>query len=67
MWTRRTLRWLLPTTLASGFMISAIVGYAAGADPALVSAAKSDDVQAVRTQLAKRVNVNEPSTTATST
>jgi ankyrin repeat protein len=60
MWTRRTLRWLLPTTLASGFVISAIVGHAAGADPALVSAAKSDDVQAVRAQLAKRVNVNEP-------
>ena len=60
MWTRRTLRWLLPTTLASGFVISAIVGYAAGTDPTLITAAKNDDVQAVRAQLAKRVNVNEP-------
>ena len=60
MWTRRTLRWLLPTTLASGFMVSAIVGYAAGSDPVLITAAKNDDVTAVRAQLAKRVNVNEP-------
>ncbi len=60
MWTRRTLRWLLPTTLASGLLITAVVGYAAGADPALVTAAKNDDVQAVRALLSKHVNVNEP-------
>jgi uncharacterized protein len=60
MWTRRTLRWLLPTTLASSLAISALVGHAAGVDPALVTAAKNDDLQGVRAQLAKRVNVNEP-------
>jgi cytohesin len=61
MWTRRTLSWLLPTTLAAGLAISAVVGYAAATDPSLVTAAKNDDVQGVRAQLAKRVNVNEPS------
>jgi cytohesin len=60
MWTRRTLSWLMPTVLASGLAISAVVGYAAGADPALVTAAKNDDLQAVRAQLAKHVNINEP-------
>ena len=60
MWTRRTLRWLLPATLASSLAISALVGYAAGVDPALVTAAKNDDLQGVRAQLAKHVNVNEP-------
>src|SRR5215467_5709566 len=60
MWTSRTLRWLLPTTLAAGFAISAVIGYAASTDPALVTAAKNDDATAVRAQLAKRVNVNEP-------
>jgi uncharacterized protein len=60
MWTSRTLRWLLPTTLAAGLAISAVVGYAAATDPALVTAAKNDDATGVRAQLAKRVNVNEP-------
>ena len=60
MWTRRTLSWLLPTTFASALAISAVVGYAAGSDPALVTAAKNDDLQGVRAQLAKHVNVNEP-------
>jgi cytohesin len=60
MWTSRTLRWLLPTTLAAGLAISAVVSYAGATDPALVTAAKNDDAQAVRVELAKRVNVNEP-------
>ncbi len=60
MWTRRTLGWLLPTALASGLAISAVIGYAASADPTLVTAAKDDDLQAVRAQLLKHVNVNEP-------
>ena len=60
MWTRRTLRWLLPTTLAAGLAISAVVSHAAATDPVLVAAAKNDDTQGVRAQLAKRVNVNEP-------
>jgi ankyrin repeat protein len=60
MWTPRTLRWLLPTALAAGLAISAVIGDAAATDPVLVTAAKNDDVQAVRAQLAKRVNINEP-------
>jgi cytohesin len=60
MWTSRTLRWLLPTTLAAGLAISAVIGYAAASDPVLITAAKDDDVAAVRAQLAKHVNVNEP-------
>jgi ankyrin repeat protein len=59
MWTRRTLRWLLPTALASGILISAVVGHAAGSDPSIITAAKNDDLQAVKAHIAKRANVSE--------
>jgi len=55
MWTRRTASWL-----AIGITASTVVGYAAaGGDPSIITAAKNDDLQTVRAQLAKRVNVNE--------
>ena len=55
MLTRRTISWL-----AIGITASTVVGYAAaGGDPSIVTAAKNDDLQAVRAQLAKRTNVNE--------
>jgi len=59
MLTRRTLGWLLPSALASGILISAVVGHAAGGDPSIITAAKNDDLPAVRAQIAKRANVNE--------
>src|SRR5437763_1575494 len=55
MWTRRTASWL-----AIGITASTVVGYAAvGGDPSIITAAKNDDLQTVRAQIAKRVNVNE--------
>ena len=55
MLTRRTISWL-----AIGITASTVVGYAAaGGDPSIITAAKNDDIQAVRAQLAKRANVNE--------
>ncbi len=55
MWTRRTASWL-----AIGLTASTVVGYAAaGGDPSIISAAKDNDLQGVRAQLAKRANVNE--------
>ena len=54
--TRRTFRWL---PLLSLVLLPAVGGQAAG-DPALVVAAKNDDLQAVRALIAKRANVNEP-------
>ncbi|HXD75914.1 MAG TPA: ankyrin repeat domain-containing protein [Vicinamibacterales bacterium] len=53
--TRRTISWL-----AIAITASTVVGYAAaGGDPSIITAAKNDDVAAVRAQLAKRANVNE--------
>src|SRR2546430_14702558 len=55
MLTRRTISWL-----AIGITASTVVGYAAvGGDPSIITAAKNDDLQTVRAQIAKRVNVNE--------
>jgi ankyrin repeat protein len=55
MLTRRTISWL-----AIAITASTVVGYAAvGGDPSIVTAAKNDDLQAVRAQIAKRANVNE--------
>src|SRR2546430_12634213 len=55
MLTRRTISWL-----AIGITASTVVGYAAtGGDPSIITAAKNDDLQAVRAQLAKRANVSE--------
>jgi len=55
MWTRRTASWLAICLTAS-----TVVGYAAvGGDPSIITAAKNDDLQAVRAQIAKRANVNE--------
>ena len=59
MWTRRILG-SLTAIVALGIALPAVVGHAAGGDPTLVTAAKNDDLQAVRAQIAKRVNVNEP-------
>ena len=56
--TRRISSWLL-TSLFALAVLPALVGHAAG-DPSLVTAAKNDDLQAVRAQIARRVNVNEP-------
>src|SRR5215210_7287311 len=55
--TRRTFRWLPLLSLV--LLLPAVGGQAAG-DPALVIAAKNDDLQAVRALIAKRANVNEP-------
>ena len=55
--TRRTFRWLPLLSLV--LLLPAVGGQAAG-DPALVVAAKNDDLQAVRALIAKRANVNEP-------
>src|SRR5215470_861395 len=57
--TRRNFLWLLTSMLALMIVLPVMRGQAAG-DPPLVSAAKNDDLPAVRALLAKRVNVNEP-------
>src|SRR3954463_8301439 len=55
MLTRRTVSWL-----AIGITASTVVGYAAvGGDPSIITAAKNDDLSAVRAQIAKRANVSE--------
>ncbi len=55
MLNRRMVSWL-----AIGITASTVVGYAAvGGDPSIITAAKNDDIQAVRAQIAKRVNVSE--------
>jgi len=51
--------WWLLTVTASVFTAWLAVGQAAS-DPALVAAARNDDLSTVRALLAKRVNVNEP-------
>ncbi len=54
----RTSRWLLTSLLSLVILFPAVGGQAASDTP-LVTAAKNDDLQAVRALLAKRVNVNE--------
>jgi ankyrin repeat protein len=57
--TRRTSRWLFTALLMSVIVLPAMGGLAA-TDPALVVAARNDDLQTVRSLIAKRANVNEP-------
>jgi uncharacterized protein len=57
--TRRTASWLLTSFLFLVILLPAVGGQAAGDNP-LVTAAKNDDLQAVRALIAKRVNMNEP-------
>ena len=46
--------------LAIGITAITVVGLtAAGGDPSIITAAKNDDLAGVRTQIAKRANVNE--------
>ncbi len=52
--TRHTSLWLLTSILALIIVLPVLPGQAAG-DPALVAAAKNDDLPAVRALLAKRV------------
>ena len=56
--TRQIFKWLLTSLLPVVILFPAIIGHAAG-DPPLVVAAKDDDLQAVRTLLSSRANVNE--------
>jgi cytohesin len=56
---RRTSRTLLLLTLAAGILAAGIGGQAAG-DPPLVTAARSDNMQAVRAELTRGANVNAP-------
>ncbi len=55
---RRTLRWLLASGLSLATVVPAMRGQAAS-EPALVAAARNDDVRTVRALLAKRADVNE--------
>ena len=57
--TRQASLWLLTSIVALIIVLPVLPGQAAS-DPALVAAAKNDDLPAVRALLAKRVNVNEP-------
>src|SRR5215471_20491763 len=57
--TRRNFLWLLTSILALIIVLPVLRGQAAG-DPPLVTAAKDDDLAAVRALLVKHVNVNEP-------
>src|SRR2546428_6781550 len=52
-------RWLLISLLLFVTIFAAVLSQATS-DPALVVAARDGDFEAVRTLLAKRVNVNEP-------
>src|SRR5262249_12669259 len=55
---RRSIRWLLlPLSVVTIF--AAVLVHATG-DPAIVVAAKDGDFEAVRTMVARNVNVNEP-------
>jgi len=57
--TRRNFLWLLTSILALIIVLPVMRGQAAG-DPPLVTAAKDDDLAAVRALLVRHVNVNEP-------
>jgi ankyrin repeat protein len=56
--TQRTSRWLLASLLLLVFVLPSLRGQAASDTP-LVTAAESDDLQAVRALIAKRADVNE--------
>jgi uncharacterized protein len=55
----RSIRWLLFSLLSFATIFAAVLVQATG-DPAVVVAARDGDFDAVRTLLAKRVDVNEP-------
>lgn len=57
--TQRISRWLVISLLSFIAVLPAVRGHAAG-DNALVTAAKDNDLDAVRTLIAKHANVNEP-------
>ncbi len=57
--TRRLSAWIATSLLSLVIIFPGVLGHAAG-DPSLVTAARNDDLTAVRAQIAKRVNVNEP-------
>jgi ankyrin repeat protein len=57
--TRRFSAWIATSLLSLVIIFPGVLGHAAG-DPSLVTAARNDDLTAVRAQIAKRVNVNEP-------
>jgi ankyrin repeat protein len=57
--TRRLAVWLLTSLLSAVIVLPGVLGYAAS-DPSLVTAARNDDLNAVRAHIAKRANVNEP-------
>jgi ankyrin repeat protein len=56
---RHAYKWLMTSLLFLVILLPGVGGQAAG-DPALVVAAKNDDLQAVRALIAKRANVNAP-------
>jgi ankyrin repeat protein len=56
----RRLSWWLLTLSAPVFTAWLAIGGEAASDPALVTAARNDDLSTVRALLAKRANVNEP-------
>jgi uncharacterized protein len=56
--TRRLSALLVTSLLSLAIMFPGVLGHAAG-DPSIVTAARNDDITAVRAQIAKRVNVNE--------
>ena len=56
--TRRLSAILATSLLSLAIIFPGVLGYAAG-DPSIVTAARNDDMTAVRTQIAKRANVNE--------
>jgi len=56
--TRRLSALLTTSLLSLAIIFPGVLGHAAG-DPSIVTAARNDDITAVRAQLAKRANVNE--------
>ena len=57
--TRRLFAWISTALGAVVIAFPGVLGHAAG-DPSLVTAARADDLTAVRALIAKRANVNEP-------
>ncbi len=58
--TRRLSAWIVTSLLSLVIIFPGVLGHAAATDPSLVNAARNDDLTAVRAQIAKRANVNEP-------
>jgi uncharacterized protein len=56
--TRRLSALLVTSALSLAIMFPGVLGHAAG-DPSIVTAARNDDMTAVRAQIAKRANVSE--------